>query len=74
MMTTLPVIAGLAIYAYYATMGCDPLAGGVINGPNEVSNDALLCPSISISHLFNLTCISFLSFRLSKMPRIDFDT
>ena len=36
-MYVLPVLSGLAIYAYYATLGCDPISEGVIDNPNQVT-------------------------------------
>ena len=36
LMEAIPVIGGLASYAYYAHIGYDPLKEGLIDDPNEV--------------------------------------
>jgi len=33
---TICVLSGMVIYAYYASIGCDPLASGIIDNPNQL--------------------------------------
>ena len=33
---TITALSGMAIYAYYASVGCDPLEAGYISNPNQV--------------------------------------
>ena len=34
----LAMLCGVAIFGYYHTKGCDPLADGAINNPNQVGH------------------------------------
>ena len=35
-LTTLACFSGLVVFAYYASIGCDPLANGDLSNPNQV--------------------------------------
>ena len=52
-MIGLPVIAGVAIYAHYATLGCGPLSSGEIENANQVHNTQLIWPVNSRSPYCN---------------------
>ena len=36
LLTTLACFSGLVVFAYYASIGCDPLANGTLSNPNQV--------------------------------------
>ena len=46
-------LTGLVVYAYFASIGCDPLASGQVKIGNEVGIQKLYTPMLIFQDIFN---------------------
>ena len=54
LLTSLACLSGLVVFAYYASIGCDPLSDGTLSNPNQVTFAwGICCHNRNLNKFFN---------------------